>query len=60
MCTSLDGVKNMGLSTYLFFAAFKNLSILLLIMTLVYSAFALATNVLAVNEAAGAAGISWS
>ena len=37
----------MGLSTYLFFATFKNLSILLVIMTLVYSIFTLVTNVIA-------------
>lgn len=40
----------MGLSTYLFFATFKNLSILLMIMILVYSIFALLTNVLASNK----------
>ena len=47
MCTSLNEIKNMGLSTYLFFAAFKNLSILLTIMTLVYSIYAIVTNVIA-------------
>lgn len=39
----------MGLSTFLFFATFKNLSILLVIMLIIYSGFALATNVLAAN-----------
>ena len=48
----------MGLSTYLFFATFKNLSILLMIMTLLYSIFALVTNVLASEAYASAGGIS--
>lgn len=39
----------MGLSTYLFFATFKNLSILLTILTIIYSAYSLATNILASN-----------
>lgn len=44
----------MGTSTYLFFVTFKNLSILLVIMTLVYSAFALITNIIAAkNNALG-------
>ena len=47
VCTSFSDIKNMGLSTYLFFATFKNLSILLTILTIIYSAYALATNVLA-------------
>lgn len=42
----------MGLSTYLFFATFKNLSILLVLMTLIYSIFALATNVIASSNGA--------
>lgn len=37
----------MGLSTYLFFATFKNLSILLVIMVVVYGAFAQLTNLIA-------------
>ena len=52
MCTALNEIKNMGLSTYLFFATFKNLSILLVIMTIVYSGFALATNVIASSNGA--------
>ena len=51
VCTPLDGIKNMGLSTYLFFATFKNLAILLTIMVVLYSIFALLTNVLATNRA---------
>lgn len=37
----------MGTSTYLYFATFKNLSILLGILTLVYSIYSLATNIIA-------------
>lgn len=50
MCTSFDDISNMGASTYLYFVTFKNLSILLAVMTAVYSAFALATNVIASNK----------
>ena len=52
MCTALNKIKNMGLSTYLFFQAFKNYSLLLIIMTLLYSIFALVTNVLASTNGA--------
>jgi hypothetical protein len=44
ICTPFDEIKNMGLSTYLFFSTFKNLTILLVILILVYSGFALFTN----------------
>ncbi len=37
----------MGVSTYLYFANYKKLSILLLILTIIYSIFALITNVIA-------------
>jgi hypothetical protein len=37
----------MGLSTFLYFQTFKNLSILLAIMTILYSIFALVTNIIA-------------
>lgn len=50
MCTSFDDISNMGTSTYLYFATFKNLSILLIILTLVYSIFALATNIIAAKN----------
>lgn len=54
MCTGFDDISNMGTSTYLFFATFKNLSILLAIMTLVYSLYSIATNVIAAkNNAQG-------
>jgi hypothetical protein len=53
-CTPFDNVANLGTSTYLFFATFKNLSILLVIMTLLYSLYSLATNVIsAKNNAKG-------
>jgi hypothetical protein len=37
----------MGVSTYLYFSNYKKLSILLLILTVIYSIFALITNVIA-------------
>lgn len=40
----------MGLSTYLYFSTFKNLAILLTILLIIYSGYALATNVLASNS----------
>ena len=48
----------MGLSTYLFFATFRSLSILLCLMALIYAAFSLGTNVLATREALGGT-IDW-
>lgn len=45
--TSFEEIKNMGVSTYLYFSNYKKLAILLLIMTVVYSAFALITNFIA-------------
>ncbi len=47
VCTPIDGVKNVGASTVLYFSAYKHLSILLLIMGLAYSIFAIATNLIA-------------
>lgn len=47
ICTSFDGIKNMGVSTYLYFSTYKKLAILLVILTVVYSAFALGTNYIA-------------
>jgi hypothetical protein len=47
ICTSFDDISNMGTSTYLYFTTFKNLSILLGILTLVYSIYSLATNIIA-------------
>ena len=40
----MDGVKNIGTSTVLYFSAYKHLSILLIILGLAYSIFAIATN----------------
>lgn len=45
--TSFEDIKNMGVSTYLYFSNYKKLSILLVILTIIYSAYALITNVLA-------------
>ena len=50
----------MGLSTFLYFATFKNLSILLTIMLIIYSGFALATNVLAANLLSTSGVLSYS
>jgi hypothetical protein len=49
----------MGVSTYLYFYTYKNLGLLLVIMMLIYGAFALATNVLA-SAAVSSSGISIS
>lgn len=50
LCTGFDKVANVGTSTYLFFATFKNLSILLVIMTVVYSIYSLITNIIAAKQ----------
>lgn len=50
----------MGLSTYLFFSTFKNLAILLTILLVLYSGYALATNVLASNAMSNSGIISYS
>lgn len=50
LCTDLDSIKNMGTSTCLFFDTFKNLSYLLIIMTVFYSFFALVTNIIAAKN----------
>lgn len=42
----------MGVSTYLYFSNYKKLSLLLLIMTVVYSAYSLITNVMASSNGA--------
>jgi hypothetical protein len=47
VCTSFDDIKNMGVSTYLYFSTYKKLAILLLILTVLYSAYALGTNYIA-------------
>ena len=44
ICTSLDNIKNIGTSTYLYFNSLKHLSILLALMGLIYSIYAIATN----------------
>ena len=49
ICTSLDEVKNIGISTYLYFNSFKHLGILLTLMGLLYSIYAIATNLKANN-----------
>lgn len=50
----------MGLSTYLFFSTFKNLAILLTILLVIYSGYALATNVIASNLLSASGTISYS
>ena len=40
----------MGASTYLYFATFKHLGILLAILTVVYSIFSLITNIIAASQ----------
>ena len=46
-CTSIKGISNIGVSTYLYFRTLVVLIFLLLIMTVLYSIFALATNLVA-------------
>jgi len=41
---------NIGTSTNLYFATFKNLSFLLIILTIIYSIFAIVTNVVAAHN----------
>lgn len=48
-CTSFDDIKNIGTSTYLYFYIFKNLTILLMIMAVVYSIYAIVTNIIAAD-----------
>jgi len=59
LCTSFDDIKNMGVSTYLYFSTYKNLALLLVIMAVIYGAYALGTNVLA-SKAVSSSGISIS
>jgi hypothetical protein len=60
MCRSFSDIKNMGLSTYLYFSTFKNLAILLSILLVIYSSYALATNVLASNALSDSGVINYS
>lgn len=50
ICTHLGEINNIGISTYLYFQTIKNLVILLVLLSLGYSIFALATNVKASDE----------
>jgi hypothetical protein len=52
MATGIDKIKNMGTSTYLYFSTFKYLSLLLAIMGILYSIFALITNIIASGKSA--------
>lgn len=47
LCNHLAEINNIGISTYLYFQTVKNLLVMLLIMTLAYSIYALATNLIA-------------
>lgn len=47
ICTSFDEIKNMGVSTFLYFYNYKKLAVLLVFLTLIYSLYAIATNLLA-------------
>lgn len=50
ICTSFDDIKNMGTSTYLYFSTFKNLSVMLGILTIIYSIYSIITNVIAAKK----------
>jgi hypothetical protein len=43
----LGSINNIGISTFLYFKTIKNLAILLIVMTILYSGYALATNIIA-------------
>ena len=47
ICTSFDDIKNMGVSTFLYFYNYKRLAVLLALLTVIYSAYAIGTNLLA-------------
>ena len=51
-CTSFDNINNIGTSTYLYFHIFKNLTILLVIMGVFYSIYAIITNIVAAGASA--------
>jgi hypothetical protein len=50
LCTGLDEINNIGISTYLYFQTLIHLIILLLLITVVYSIFAIVTNVIASDK----------
>jgi len=49
MCVPFDQIKNMGISTYLYFLNFLSIGILLIIMIIIFSVYSLITNILAAN-----------
>ena len=50
LCTPLKKINNLGISTFLYFETAKDLGILLLVMSLVYSIYALVTNLISSNK----------
>jgi len=50
----------MGVSTYLYFSTYKNLSLLLLVMLIVYVLYSIATNVLAASTLSSAGVIQYN
>lgn len=50
LCTKLSQINNFGISTFLYFQTIKNLVVLLTILTLVYSIYALVTNIIASGD----------
>lgn len=50
MCTSMDEIKNIGQSTFLYIQTFKYLSIMLAVLFVLYGLYALGTNVAAAER----------
>ena len=50
ICTKINDINNVGISTFLYFQTLKNLAILLALMGIIYGVFALATNIIASNQ----------
>jgi len=50
MIYSIEQIKNIGLSTYLYFKTYIKISILLAVLAIFYSIFALATNLKAATS----------
>lgn len=50
ICTPMDQIKNIGTSTQLYFATFKSLSLLLAVMFLVYSIYAIISSAVAAKD----------
>ena len=50
LCTPLKEINNLGISTFLYFETAKNLGLLCLVLFLVYSIYALVTNLISAGK----------